>query len=448
MTAPRPNDPRLKGPTADPAQRWGAAGAMRTGALATVALVFGLGAWSAFASIAGAVVASGRLKVETNQQVVQHPDGGVVAEILVKEGDAVAAGALLLKLDDRLQRNELAIIEGRLHELMARIGRLEAEQDGADAPRFDPEILAVAAERPDVATLVEGQSRLFVARLETVQRETEQLRERQEQLREEILGAEAQVEALDIQLGFIDQELVDQRSLLARGLTQASRVLSLEREAARLKGELGSLGARIAQTRGRITEIEIQIVGRDATRREEAIAELRDLRQREAELKEQRLSLRETIERTEVRAPREGVVIGQTVFSASAVIRAAEPILFIVPSEAALVVEARIEPQNIDQVYPGQPARLRFAAFNQRTTPEIDAEVRRVSPDAIVDQGTGMSYYTAEIALGEDALAQLEGLKLVAGMPVDAFIQTGERSPLSYLMQPLTDFFSRSMRER
>lgn len=432
----------------DPVRRWSAGGAMRLGAVATAVLVFGLGAWSAFASIAGAVVASGRLKVETNQQVVQHPDGGVVAELLVKEGDAVEAGALLLKLDDRLQRNEMAILEGRLYEILARIGRLEAEQDGAAAPRFDPELVAVAAERPDVATLVDGQSRLFAARLETILRETQQLRERQDQLREEIAGAEAQVAALDIQLGFIDQELTDQRSLLQRGLTQASRVLSLEREAARLKGELGALGARIAQTRGRITEIEIQIVGREATRREEAIAELRDLRQQEAELKERRLGLRETLERMEVRAPREGVVIGQTVFTVRAVVRPAEPILYIVPSGAALVVEARIEPQNIDQVYPGQPARLRFAAFNQRTTPEIDAAVRRVSPDAITDPQTGFSYYTAEIALDEAGLAQLEGLKLVAGMPVDAFIQTGERTPLSYLMQPLTDFFSRSMRER
>jgi HlyD family secretion protein len=439
---------QIAGPARDSAARWGAGGAIRTGVIATIVLVFGFGAWSAFASISGAVVASGRLKVETNQQVVQHPDGGVVAELLAHEGDVVDAGDLLIRLDDRLLRAELNIVEGQLYEVMARIGRLEAEQEGGDAPRFDAELLAVAADRPDVALLVAGQARLFEARLDTLLRETEQLRERQTQIEDEIEGTEAQMTALELQLGFINDELRDQRSLLSRGLTQASRVLSLERENARLTGEFGALRAQVAQARGRITEIEIQIVGREASRREEAIRELRDLRSREAELKEQRLSRLEVLDRLEVRAPRAGVIIGQTVFTVRAVIRPAEPILYIVPSETALVVEARVEPQNIDQVYPGQPARLRFAAFNQRTTPEIDGVIRRVSPDAITDQQTGMRYYTAEITIGEEGFAQLEGLTLQAGMPVDAFLQTGERTPLSYLMQPMMDFFARSMTER
>jgi HlyD family secretion protein len=435
-------------PQRDAAARWSASGALRLGVISVVVLVFGFGAWSAFASISGAVVASGRVKVETNQQVVQHADGGVVAELLVKEGDRVEAGDLLIRLDDRLLRAELNIVEGQLYEVMARIGRLEAEQEGGDAPRFDPELLAVAATRPDVAQLVAGQTRLFEARLDTLNRETEQLRERQTQIEEEIEGSEAQMSALDLQLGFINDELVDQRSLLARGLTQTSRVLALERENARLTGEYGALKAQVAQARGRITEIEIQILGRDATRREEAIRELRDLRSREAELKEQRLQRIEVLERLEIRAPRAGVVIGQTIFTVRAVIRPAEPILYIVPSETALVVEARVEPQNIDQVYIGQPARLRFAAFNQRTTPEIDGSVRRVSPDALTDEATGMSYYTAEIAISEQGYADLEGLTLQAGMPVDTFIQTGERTPISYLFQPMMDFFARSMTER
>ncbi len=431
-----------------PAQRWSAAGSMRTGVIAMVVLVFGFGAWAAFASIAGAVVAPGRLKVETNQQVVQHPDGGVVAEILVKEGDVVQAGDLLIRLDDRLLRGELTIKEGRLYEIVARIGRLEAEQDGADAPRFNPELLAIAAERPDVALLVEGQRGLFAARLETARRETEQLRERQVQIGDEIKGSEAQIEALRLQLGFIESELVDQRALLEKGLTQTTRVLSLEREKARLDGQYGALTAQIAQARGRVTEIEIQIVGREATRREEAIKELRDLRSNEAELRQQRLTILETLDRLDVRAPRSGVVIGMTVFAVRAVIRPAEPVLYIVPSEEALVVEARIEPTSIDQVYPGQPARLRFSAFNQRTTPEIPAMVKRVSADALSDQQTGATYYTVEIVIDEAGYAALEGLTLVAGMPVEAFLQTGERSPLSYLMQPMADFFSRSMREQ
>lgn len=430
------------------AARYSAAAAMRVGVLAVFVLVFGLGAWAAFASIAGAVVASGKLRVETNQQVVQHPDGGVVADILVKEGDTVEAGQLLVRLDDRIARAELTILEGRLFEILARIGRLEAEQDDADAPRFGPELLEIAAARPEVALLVEGQRRLFAARRETSQREVEQLRKRQDQIGDEIVGTEAQIESLRVQIGFIESELVDQRALLAKGLTQTTRVLSLERENARLQGQFGALVSQIAQSRGRVTEIEIQLVGRDATRREEAIKELRDLRSQEAELRQQRLSSLETLDRLEVRAPRSGVVIGMTIFAVRAVVRPAEAVLYIVPSEEALVVEARIDVTSIDQVYPGQPARLRFSAFNQRTTPEIDATVRRISPDALADQQTGASHYVAEIAIDEAGFAALEGLTLVAGMPVEAFIQTGERSPLSYLMQPMTDFFSRSMREQ
>jgi HlyD family secretion protein len=440
---------RLAGPAApeSPAKRWSAGGWMRTGLVTLFLLVFGFGAWAAFASIAGAVVAPGRLKVETNRQVVQHLDGGIVAEIAVQEGDVVAAGDVLIRLDDTRLNAELAIVESQLFEVMARIGRLEAEIVGADAPLFDQELLDVAGERPEVARLVEGQAGLFEARAETIRRETEQLRERQTQIRDEIRGAEAQRESLDRQLGFIEQELVDQRSLLERGLTQASRVLSLEREKARLEGQIGTLTAQAAQLRGRITEIDIQLTGRDATRREEALTQLRDLRASEAELKERRLSTRDVISRLDIRAPREGVVLGLTVFTVGAVVRPAEPLMYVVPREADLVVEARVEPTNIDQVFPGQPARLRFSAFNQRTTPEVDSTVLKVAPDALTDEATGLSYYAAELAITEDAMAQLGGLTLVAGMPVDAFIQTGERTPLSYLLRPLTDFFARSMRE-
>lgn len=439
---------QLPGPAAEPLERrWNASKPMRIGLATLFVLVFGLGAWAAFASISGAVVASGRLKVETNRQVVQHLDGGIVAEILVKEGDVVQAGDVLIRLDATRLNAELAIIESQLFEVMARIGRLQAEQTGAAEPLFDDELLREAAAREEVAQLVEGQRGLFHARRDTIRRETEQLRERQSQTREEIRGSVAQRDSLDQQLAFIEEELADQHSLLERGLTQRSRVLSLEREKARLAGQIGALTAQAAQLEGRITEIEIQLVGREATRREEAITELRDLRSQEAELKERRLSTKDVISRLDIRAPRTGVVLGLTVFTVGAVVQPAEPLMYVVPVDEELVVEARMEPQNIDQVYPGQPARLRFSAFNQRTTPEVGSVVLKVAPDALTDESSGVSYYPVELAITEDVVDQLDGLTLVAGMPVDAFIQTGERSPLSYLVRPLTDFFARSMRE-
>jgi HlyD family secretion protein len=427
--------------------RWSASRPLRLGLLAVAVLVFGLGAWAAFASISGAVVAPGRLKVASERQVVQHLEGGVVDEILVKEGDVVEAGDVLIRLDDTQLRAELAIVESQLWETLARIARLEAEQALADRLRFAPELRAAAAMDEEVAAMLEGQRRLFEARRDTVLRETEQLRERQTQIREEISGAEAQRESLRRQLGFIEEELEDQRGLLERGLTQASRVSSLEREKARLEGQAGELTARIAQSKGRITEIDIQIIGRGATRIEEAISEVRDLGSSAAELKERRLSLRDRLDRLAIRSPRSGVVLDQKVFAEQAVIRGAEPVLYVVPSDEALVVEARIEPTSIDQVYPGQPARLRFAAFNQRTTPEVDSQVLRVSPDALTDEQTGISFYTAELAITEETLDALGDVTLVAGMPVDAFIQTGERTPMSYLFRPMSDFFARSMRE-
>jgi HlyD family secretion protein len=435
-----------KGP-ADPIARWSAGEALRLGYFSAFILVFGLGGWAAFTSIAGAIVAPGQVKVETNRQVIQHPEGGVVGEILVEDGDRVKAGDVLIRLDGALLQAELSIIESQLFEALARIGRLTAEQELVAEPVFDPELIAAAAERPDVAALVEGQRRLFAARQDTKLRETAQLRERQAQFGEEIRGIEAQREALGRQLGFIEGELADQRSLLERGLTQTSRVLSLEREKARLEGQIGAFTAQIAQSRGRIAEIDVQITGRDAMRLEEAIAELRDLTSKAAELRERRLSAQETLSRLDVRAPRDGLVLGKTVFAVRAVVRPAEPIMYIVPTEEALVVSSQVPVTDIDKVYPGQPARLRFSAFSTRTTPEIDGAVAKVSADALTDERTGMSYYTAEIAISEAGLAELDGLTLVPGMPVEAFIQTGERSPLSYLMQPLTDYFNRSMRE-
>jgi HlyD family secretion protein len=443
----------MKGPSlskdmAELNRRWSARGYIRAGVLTLATLVFGFGAWAAFASISGAVVAPGRLKVEGNRQIVQHLEGGVVARILVKEGDVADAGQVLIRLDDTQLRAELGIVESRLFDTLARIARLEAEQEDAAEPRFDKDLLAEAAVRPDVAALVEGQRRLFKARLETMQRESEQLRERQAQIRDEIEGSVAQMKALDIQIGFINRELVDQRSLLERGLTQTSRVLSLERENARLQGESGSLKAQVAQARGRITEIEIQLVGREATRREEAMTDLRDLKATEAELRERRLSTRDKLSRLDIRAPRGGIVLGMTVFTEGAVIRPAETVMYIVPTDEALVVESRIEVTNIDQVYPGQEARLHFSAFKSRTTPQVQGVVKRISPDALTDERTGASYYTAEVAIGDEGLHKLDGLTLVAGMPVEAFIQTGERSPLSYLTEPFTEFFSRSMLEQ
>ena len=429
------------------AGRWSAGGYIRNGLILTALLVFGLGTWSATAMLSGAVIAPGQLRVEAKRQVVQHPHGGVVGEILVREGDVVEAGDVLVRLDGTQLRSELAVLESQLYELMARRGRLEAEQVGADAIRFDPDVRAAAGEDPDVAELLAGQRQLFAARAETLEREIELTHEREQQLEEQIKGTEAEVASLKRQAELIQKELADQRSLFEKGLAQANRVLALEREAARLEGQRAQLVAQTAQLRGQISELGIEKLRLEDDRREEAVAELRELGFRELELKERRLALLERLSRLDVRAPRPGVVYDMAVHALQAVVRAADPILYIVPSDTELVVDARVNPVNIDQLYPTQEAVLRFSAFNARTTPEISATVVNISPDAFRDDLTGEPYYLVEVVPEEGELAKLGERLLIPGMPVEVFIQTSQRTALNYLVRPISDYFARALRE-
>jgi HlyD family secretion protein len=429
------------------ADGWSAGSYIRFGLFCVLLLGGGLGGWAAFAKLQGAVVSSGRLRVEGQRQVVQHPDGGVVGEIRVREGDVVEAGEVLIRLDGTSLLSELAVLESQLYELMARRGRLVAEQTDATAIVFDPELLAAAQHNAEVRALIDGQQALFEARLGTMKREIEVLRERQTQIEEQISGSTSQIAALERQSALIEQELEGQRKLLAQGLAQASRVLALEREAARLEGERGQMVAQTAQLKGQISEMEIQLLRMQATRREEAIANLRDLGYRELELKERRLALKEQLDRLEVRAPLAGTVLDMTVFALKSVVRPAEPILYIVPSDADLVVDAQVDPTQIDSVRVGQEALLRFSAFSYRTTPQLLGVVTLVSADSFTEEQTGRSYYRAEVMMQEGQSELLQGKELVAGMPVEVFIQTGERTPINYLLRPITDYFRRAMRE-
>ncbi len=411
-------------------------------------LLGGFGFWSATANISGAVVASGQVEVQQNQQVVQHIDGGIVAELLVAEGDLVSAGDTLLKLDDTRLKSRLNVIEGQLFELMARRGRLEAEQEGRKTATFDPLLLEAAEENPDVATRMAGQERVLAARMTSMEQEIEQLGERKEQTASQIRGIEAQQIALSRQLELISQELDDQQSLLDRGLTQAARVLSLQREQARLEGQLGDLEARRASAAGQIVELDLQIIRIGSRRIEEATTQLRDLQFREFELREERADLLEQLNRLEVRAPVSGIIHDKQIFASSTVIRPADPILYIIPQDRPLVVNARVAPTHIDEVFTGQRVMMHFTSFSQRTTPQLEGRVTRVSGDALVDERTGASYFRAEIQLDDGQVERLpEGAVLLPGMPVDSFIRTTDRTPLQYLVQPVTDYFSRAFRE-
>lgn len=418
------------------------------GILGLLILVGGFGGWAATTQISGAIIATGAIEVDQNRQVVQHPDGGVVAEILVDEGDLVEVGAPLVRLDPTLLQAELAIVNVQFFELVARRARLIAERDLTDELNFDPIVVEEADRDPSVAELMVGQQNLFEARRETTAREVEQLDKRRDQIADQVRGIEAQQQALSTQLDLIQQELRDKLKLQAKGLTQATTVLSLQREQARLAGEAGELTASKAQAEGQITEIEIQKLTITVQQREEAITTLRDMQFREREYGEQRRALQEQLNRMEITAPVSGIVYGLTVFAERSVVRAADPVLYLVPQDRPLVIAAQIEAIHIDQVFTTQDVTLRFSALDQRTTPELFGTVDLVSADAFEDENTGQRYYRAEVALKEGEMARLpEGTFLVPGMPVEAYIRTADRTPMAYLLKPFTDYLNKAFRE-
>ena len=435
----------MTNPSDNPKQRWSATGPMTLGLITLLVLVGGFGTWTVMAQITGAVIASGQIEVDRNRQVIQHPDGGVVDAILVQEGDAVLKGDTLIRLDASLLKSELAVVEGQLFEIMARRGRLEAERDSELTLIFDPLLFDV----PQGVSLIAGQTRLFDARLESNMRAIEQLQQQRAQISSQLSGITAQQAALATQSDLIQQELTDQQTLLRQQLIQASRVLALQREQANLLGRVGELTASAAQAAERRTEIEIQILTLASTRREEAITRLRDLQYNELELSERRRTLRQQLDRLDLRAPVSGIVYGMQVFAEQSVIRGAEPVMFLVPQDRPLVIATKVQPTDIDQIHLGQDVTLRFSAFDQRRTPELMGTVTLVSADTFLDDASQISYYQAEVQLNEGEAEKLpEDMVLIPGMPVEAFVRTADRSPMDYLLKPLADYFAKAFREQ
>ena len=424
---------------------WTAKRHLLLGYTALALLIVGIGGWSVRANIAGAIVSSGIIEVESNRQIVQHPDGGVIEEILVDDGDLVNANDVLLRFDDRFVRSDLTIITEQLFEIMARKARLVAERDGSEHIKFNEALLETKSNAV-VAALMAGQSNLFAARQETLAREVALLGEQKTQISEQIIGAEAQNVSLILQKSLIAEELSDESILLQQGLSKASKVRSLMRETAGIEGALGALNANIASSRAKIAEVEIEILSLSAKLREEAISTLRDLRYREIELRETQTSILEILQRLDVRAPSSGVIYGKQFHALRSVVRPAETILFIVPQNTPLIITTKIPAIHIDQVYVGQTASLHFSAFDLRSTPVIIGHVSKVSPDVFVDETTGASYYTAEIKPNSEELIKLEGLEVLPGMPVEAFLKTTDRTPLEYLVKPLADYFNKAFR--
>jgi HlyD family secretion protein len=417
------------------------------GLAVVLVLAGGFGGWASTVQISGALIAPGAIVVESNVKKVQHPTGGVVGEVRARDGDVVKAGDIVVRLDDTVTKASLAIVVKTLNGLYARAARLEAEQRGEDKITFPPQLTERASD-PDVQNVMTSESKLFEVRVTGRTGQKAQLRERIAQLNEEISGLSAQEKAKDKEIALIEKELVGVRQLYEQHLVQLTRLTTLERDAARLNGERAQYISSRAQAKGKITETELQIIQVDKDMVSDVSKDLRETNDKIGEFVERKVTAEDQLRRVDIRAPQDGMVLQSTVHTVGGVITAGDAIMMIVPQADDLQVEAKVEPKDIDKLQIGQKTLMRLTAFNQRTTPELNGLVTRVSPDVTTDQRTGQSYYTIRVSLPPAEVARLGDVKLIPGMPVEAFVQTGDRTMLSYLIKPLNDQLMRSFRER
>jgi membrane fusion protein, type I secretion system len=368
-----------------------------------------------------------------------------VGEILARDGDRVEAGEVVVRLDATINRANLAIIDKGLMELAARKARLEAERDGTDAVTV-PDELASRSTDPQVAHVIAGEKQLFALRQTARVGQKAQLRQRTNQLEEEIggLGLQADAKAKEIEL--IQRELKGAHELWKKNLIQITKLTTLEREAARIEGERGNLISAIARAKAEIAETELKIIQIDQDLASEVAKELREIDAKVGESIERKVAAEDQLKRIDIRAPQTGIVHQSTAHTVGGVLNATDPIMLIVPEADHLTVEAKVAPRDIDQL--GQEAMLRFSAFNQRTTPQITGKVSQISADITTDERTGDSYYTIRVALSAEEISRLGERALVPGMPVEVFVKTGDRRVLSYLVKPLSDQITRAFREQ
>ena len=414
------------------------------GTLAGFLLIGGFGGWAAMAELTGAVIAAGTLKVEQNLKTIQHLDGGIIGSIDVKEGDRVAKDQVMIRLDDTQNRAELAIIKSQIIEISARRSRLIAERDGQD--RMDlPELLT--GDDATVLAAVRGEQHLLEGNRQNRSSQKEQLSLGMEQLKEEINGLQAQRDSKSDEIVLVQAEKEKLIGLAEKKLIEASRTYGNARELVRLVGEKGETDAGIARARARLSETRLQIIAIDESARTDAQKELSEIEPKLFELKERQATIRDRLSRTDIRAPVAGTVNELLVHTIGGVITPAQKVMTIVPADALLKVEAKLSPNDIDQVFLGQKANLRFTTFDQRTTPEMKGEIAYISASTSVDEATGQTYYVANVSVSASELAKLGDRKLMPGMPVEVFVSTESRTALSYLAKPMMDQFVRAFRE-
>jgi HlyD family type I secretion membrane fusion protein len=432
---------------AQPDTRWSAKPFVRRGLLVLFFGAGGLLAWALGTEIHGAVISTGRVEVDARRQIIQHAEGGVVDQIAVRDGDRVAEGDTILVLDSSELRQERALTEAQLFVLAARRARLEAETIGAQVLVYPPDLRRRAEQMPDLAKALEEGQQLFVARLALYERSLAQIGKRKLQSAAALAGQRRQLASATAQRDLVRQDLAAQEKLLASGLTQTTRVTALRRELAQTEGRIGELEAAMAETQSELSGLEIEAMRMEVERRTAAEEERSSLLAEEAPLLS-RLDILDTrLDRTRLVAPMAGKVLGLTVFTVGGVVAPGAEIASIVPEEHDFFLSIQIDPARIDQVAPGAAVRVRFPAFNQNLTPEVEGQIRTIGADALVDPQTGIRYYPAEVSLSSEMIEKLGEVQIIPGMPVEAYVQTGARTPASWLMKPIMDQLHSAMRE-
>lgn len=453
MSLPPPSDVNsqaqiMPGPSTGPTSRPSYDQYLRIGYVGMAVLVFGLFGWAALAKIKGAVLAPGFIGVEGKPAIIQHLDGGVVGEIFVRDGDRVQAGDLLIQLDPTEIDASREIVEVQLNETRARAERLRAERDGMLRIQYPDDLLLAATNSPRVRDAVGGQRNLFEARRAALIGQTELLKQRKSQARNQITGLRALIDSNVNQIAKLDEERVAKQTLVDQGYLGKPTVLILEREQLRLKGDVQSRQSEIDRLRGQLVEIEGQIDQLQRDRRAEVLAELRQSEAEVSSFREQLTAASAQAGRVHVTAPVTGTVHNLLITTTGGVVQPAAELMQIIPSGATLVILTQVQPVDIDQIYVGQPATIRLSAFSARTTPELNGSVVRIAPDSLVDTATGFPYFEVQVELLPEELQMLpENLTLIPGMPAEAYMQTESRSVLSYLMKPATDAMKRAGRE-
>jgi len=404
----------------------------------------GGGLWATQTKFAGAIIAHGILVVSSHAKKVQHPSGGVIRQVFVKDGSLVRAGDPLITLDDTITRANVSLINKGLTELTIKRARLIAERDGAATIRNPAaeELVADIANRA-----MHDEQALFSSRQSVNGSIKAQLNERIAQTREEMAGLTSQLEAKAKEIDLVHTELAGAQELWKKSLVPIGKYTALQREAVKLGGEHGQLTASIALAKGKITETQLKILQIDQDRGSEVGKDLREVDYRINELSDRRIAGEDQLARATIVAPQAGMIHELTVFTPGGVIGPGDPLMLIIPQDDVLVAEIRVQPADIDQIAVGHGARLHFSAFNQSTTPDYHGTLRHIAADLSVDSHTGAQFYTARIELDRSGVNDPAALKLLPGMPVDAFIATDERTVLSYLLKPLIDQIARAFRD-